>query len=217
VLLRPSAVLFSGLSFTGTGREFGEGQFSPLPSYGFQPGTLRSLRVRPGCTATLTEANGPQPLVLTEDVPDLLQYGFDNSAASLIVSCGPPPVNGVTGRRRLHDAASGGCGERGDVERRRPSSAQLNSLLHAEFRGQQGPKPQRRRTLLQQQVLGPAPPPLPPPQLGNTPPPPPPPPPILSQEQLSTVDSTGGSIYVVATTGLEFNRSAAGGWALDHI
>ena len=91
---------------------------------------------------------------------------------------------------------------------RRLARGELNALMHDAFRAEH--QQARRRRALQQAAdapnsTGALPPPLP----GTTPPPPAPVAPILDFASLSTVDGTGGSIYVVTTTGVELNKSAA--------
>lgn len=79
--------------------------------------------------------------------------------------------------------------------------------MHDAFRAEH--QQARRRRALQQAAdapnsTGALPPPLP----GTTPPPPAPVAPILDFASLSTVDGTGGSIYVVTSTGVETNATA---------
>jgi hypothetical protein len=81
-----AVILFKDVNYGGASIGFAVGEHTPLPSLGFPSGTLKSLRVQAGCTATLVRNNGQQ-LALAQDVPDLAALGFGNSAATLIVAC----------------------------------------------------------------------------------------------------------------------------------
>ena len=125
---------------------------------------------------------------------------------------------GPTGRRRLRSSGSSAANQQARQEEQEQgiTSELLMQLLHAEVRAQQAqqqPVQQRRRRELLQQAGGDgdaAPGGAP----GGAPAAPGPPPPaipvLLSEEALTRVDSTGGSIFVVTTTGLELNSTAIG-------
>lgn len=138
-------------------------------------------------------------------------------------------------RRRLQAAGSGGGAGQQLGQQQPISSRSLMLLMHAEFMEEQ--QRQQRRSLQQQQQqqptetgrggsppAGPQAPPLapqsaapPPPKLAQPPRPPQPPPPapppaevILNLTQLGSVDTGGGAIWVVTTSGLDANASVSG-------